>query len=180
MLRGSRRREESFTSFERIAYQNGESIVRCKPNTGRMHQIRVHLQYLGFPISNDPLYSGTQWGETRGRGGVKPEKLEGIVTDLIETLLPLENEFQNGEFIDSVLSADPNIPLTDAQNPISPEIRPFPKFPLCSECAFPPADPPPQYLCMWLHAYQYKGADWTYTTNLPEWASFADQKSSES
>ena len=33
------------------------SLVRCKPLTGRTHQIRVHLAHLGFPICNDPIYN---------------------------------------------------------------------------------------------------------------------------
>jgi len=32
------------------------SLVLCRPLTGRTHQIRVHLQALGFPIVGDPLY----------------------------------------------------------------------------------------------------------------------------
>ena len=36
---------------------DGYSIVHCLPLTGRTHQIRVHLQFLGHPISNDPIYS---------------------------------------------------------------------------------------------------------------------------
>ena len=35
----------------------GYSVVHCLPLTGRTHQIRVHLQFLGHPISNDPIYS---------------------------------------------------------------------------------------------------------------------------
>ena len=34
------------------------SLVRCFPQTGRMHQIRVHLAAGGFPIVGDKLYSG--------------------------------------------------------------------------------------------------------------------------
>ena len=34
------------------------SLVRCFPETGRMHQIRVHLAESGFPIAGDKLYSG--------------------------------------------------------------------------------------------------------------------------
>lgn len=34
------------------------SLVRCFPETGRMHQIRVHLAFCGFPIVGDKLYSG--------------------------------------------------------------------------------------------------------------------------
>lgn len=33
-------------------------MVRLKPVTGRTHQIRVHLQYLGHPIFSDFLYAG--------------------------------------------------------------------------------------------------------------------------
>lgn len=36
------------------------------------HQIRVHLQYLGYPIANDPLYGLTSvWGSNLGRGGIE-------------------------------------------------------------------------------------------------------------
>jgi 23S rRNA pseudouridine1911/1915/1917 synthase len=34
------------------------ALVRCFPETGRMHQIRVHLAYAGHPIVGDKLYSG--------------------------------------------------------------------------------------------------------------------------
>jgi 23S rRNA pseudouridine1911/1915/1917 synthase len=36
----------------------GFARVRCFPETGRMHQIRVHLAESGFPIAGDKLYSG--------------------------------------------------------------------------------------------------------------------------
>jgi tRNA pseudouridine synthase 9 len=34
------------------------SVISCRPITGRSHQLRVHLQLLGFPILNDVLYDG--------------------------------------------------------------------------------------------------------------------------
>ena len=45
------------------------SLVRCFPETGRMHQIRVHLAHGGFPILGDKVYSGNgesylTWMET--------------------------------------------------------------------------------------------------------------------
>lgn len=40
-----------------LTEDDGYSIVHCLPLTGRTHQIRVHLQFLGHPISNDPIYS---------------------------------------------------------------------------------------------------------------------------
>lgn len=42
------------------------------------HQIRVHLQYLGHPIANDPLYAQPAvWGESVGKGGVDLVPEEG-------------------------------------------------------------------------------------------------------
>lgn len=34
------------------------SLVECFPETGRTHQIRVHMRHLGFPIFGDELYAG--------------------------------------------------------------------------------------------------------------------------
>lgn len=34
----------------------GFTYVECRPLTGRTHQLRVHLQYSGLPILNDPFY----------------------------------------------------------------------------------------------------------------------------
>ncbi|RDB25035.1 Uncharacterized protein C18B11.02c [Hypsizygus marmoreus] len=61
------------TIFNLIRYDpnTDSSVVRCQPLTGRSHQIRVHLQFLGHPIANDPVYSETKiWGENLGKGGI--------------------------------------------------------------------------------------------------------------
>ncbi|KAG7091304.1 hypothetical protein E1B28_010350 [Marasmius oreades] len=61
------------TIFTLIRYDanTDTSVVLCKPLTGRSHQIRVHLQFLGHPIANDPVYSESRiWGEKLGKGGV--------------------------------------------------------------------------------------------------------------
>jgi len=49
---------EARTEFERLACGAGLSLVRARPLTGRMHQIRVHLAHLGHPILGDKLYTG--------------------------------------------------------------------------------------------------------------------------
>lgn len=56
--------KESCTEFWRVSVEGGESTVLCRPLTGRTHQIRVHLQFLGFPISNDAVYSSAYPGVT--------------------------------------------------------------------------------------------------------------------
>ena len=54
-------------------FPNTALCVLGKPLTGRMHQIRVHLQWLGFPVINDPIYNhSTAWGENKGKQGPPP------------------------------------------------------------------------------------------------------------
>lgn len=49
--------ERAVTHFRRVAYQNGYSLVSLKLETGRTHQIRVHMKYLGYPLIGDFLYN---------------------------------------------------------------------------------------------------------------------------
>jgi 23S rRNA pseudouridine955/2504/2580 synthase len=50
--------KESITSFDTAKAFRNHSLINCKPTTGRMHQIRVHLSHLGAPITGDALYGG--------------------------------------------------------------------------------------------------------------------------
>ena len=45
------------THYWRMDYRNGYSLVRLKLETGRTHQIRVHMKYLGHPLTGDYLYN---------------------------------------------------------------------------------------------------------------------------
>lgn len=45
------------TKFKLIKSNDIYSLVECRPITGRTHQIRIHLQALGFPIINDLIYA---------------------------------------------------------------------------------------------------------------------------
>lgn len=46
------------TFFTSIRIFHSHTLVACKPVTGRMHQIRLHISYLGAPITGDALYGG--------------------------------------------------------------------------------------------------------------------------
>lgn len=46
----------------------GHSLIECKLETGRTHQIRVHMKYIGYPLLGDPLY---------GKGPKPPFFFEG-------------------------------------------------------------------------------------------------------
>jgi 23S rRNA pseudouridine1911/1915/1917 synthase len=44
------------TEFEPLSTGGGFTLARVRPLSGRMHQIRVHAQWLGFPVAGDKLY----------------------------------------------------------------------------------------------------------------------------
>jgi len=47
------------TDFTLIAAGEEVSLVRAVPHSGRLHQIRVHLAWLGHPVLGDKLYTGS-------------------------------------------------------------------------------------------------------------------------
>jgi 23S rRNA pseudouridine1911/1915/1917 synthase len=61
---------ESVTEYEVLAEGSGYALVILHPLTGRTHQIRAHLAYLGLPIAGDVRYGG---GE--GPGGLRRQFL---------------------------------------------------------------------------------------------------------
>jgi len=50
--------KKSYTAFEVAEKFSGYTLMRCKPRTGRTHQIRVHLLHRHLPICGDTLYDG--------------------------------------------------------------------------------------------------------------------------
>jgi 23S rRNA-/tRNA-specific pseudouridylate synthase len=51
------------TRFQVLGRRSNKVQIQAQPFTGRMHQIRVHLQSAGFPIYGDVVYGGskTDW-----------------------------------------------------------------------------------------------------------------------
>lgn len=155
--------KEAITKFRKLHSDGQSSVVECTPITGRTHQIRVHLQYLGmnyiklslgttingsigFPIVNDPIYNNDQWGPNGGKGGLSDTELAEIVI----------------RFDDSIMTHDKMAAAESLVLDVEDDI--------CPDCAHPFPDPSPQDLTMWLHALTYKGPGWSFETALPSWA----------
>ncbi|MEG3177562.1 RluA family pseudouridine synthase [Sphingomonas sp. RB3P16] len=56
---GGKRAVTHYTTLERL---NGGALVECRLETGRTHQVRVHMASLGHPLLGDPVYGRTKQG----------------------------------------------------------------------------------------------------------------------
>lgn len=77
------------------------TLVKLQLETGRTHQIRVHLAYVGYPVHNDPVYgkkSATYFGQFLHSHYVK--FVHPITKEVMEFSSPLPPEFQS--FLDNL------------------------------------------------------------------------------
>lgn len=151
--------KESVTKFQRVSYdpETNYSLVLCSPQTGRTHQIRIHLQHLGFPIANDPIYSSKDvWGPSLGKGVSYQSALA-------------DNQFQS--LVDNLDAVGKTAYATSAAHPDAKgEMLSGEKCSICETELY--TDPGPNDLDLWLHALRYRAPihQWDYETALPEWA----------
>ncbi|CAI9089675.1 OLC1v1024294C1 [Oldenlandia corymbosa var. corymbosa] len=130
------------TKFTRVSTNGTQSLVLCKPITGRTHQIRVHLQHTGHPIANDKLY--------QCKAGDKPTA-EVIEKDSAALDLSVDQNLQH-------LANDGS-----EQN--------FSIDPMCTNCPnLAPRGYDGDEEGLWLHCVKYSGPDWVYECPYPDWA----------
>ncbi len=87
---------DAVTHWEVIARYPGYTHVRCKLETGRTHQIRVHMAYLGHPILGDTVY-----GAKKPVSGLTGQCLHAVglrfqhprTGEAVELSCPLPDEF---------------------------------------------------------------------------------------
>lgn len=140
----------------------GYSIVRCMPVTGRTHQLRVHLQFLGHPIQNDPIYANQKvWGFDLGYNDADASL--NTDEDVISRLSRMGKE----DVAAAVAYYDEVIDDYEKRRAekMSGEI--------CDICQTPLyTDPGLHELSLWLHSLRYEDKDgaWKYVSPLPAWA----------
>ena len=77
------------------------TLVSCMLDTGRTHQIRVHMAYIGYPVHNDPVYNNkkaTSFGQFLH--SYKMDFVHPTTKKDMHFLCPLPLEFQ--EFLDNL------------------------------------------------------------------------------
>ena len=140
--------------------KEGHSIVRCLPVTGRTHQLRVHLQFLGHPISNDPIYCNQRvFGPSLAAGDAASDDDEDIITRL--------SRMGKDEVAEAMAYHDE---MMEEYNKKKAEKL---TGAVCGVCETPLySDPGVHELGIYLHAKRYACSDgrWDYESSLPDWA----------
>jgi 23S rRNA pseudouridine1911/1915/1917 synthase len=62
-----RNAKEAVTHFRLLERYKDFTLVECKLETGRTHQIRVHMRYIGHPLAGDPKYGPRRTIELNGQ-----------------------------------------------------------------------------------------------------------------
>lgn len=94
--------KKAITNLEVIKKYKDYTLVKLVLETGRTHQIRVHLAYIGYPVHNDPVYSNkvcTDFGQFLHSAYLRFK--HPITGELLEFNSDLPEEFQT--FIDNLL-----------------------------------------------------------------------------
>ncbi|MDE5889252.1 MAG: RluA family pseudouridine synthase [Bacilli bacterium] len=93
--------KEAITHMKVIKKYKNYTLVSCILKTGRTHQIRVHMNYIGYPIYNDPVYN-TKKANDFGQflHSYKMDFVHPITKKEMHFEAPLPKPFQ--EFIDSL------------------------------------------------------------------------------
>ncbi|MCM0598972.1 RluA family pseudouridine synthase [Periweissella fabalis] len=98
---------DAVTHFTVLKHFDGFTLVKAVLETGRTHQIRVHMAYIGHPVAGDPLYGprktlagNGQYLHAKTLGLTQPStgqelvfdtQLPGYFKDMLNKLTPLED-----------------------------------------------------------------------------------------
>ena len=95
--------KEAVTHFKVLKRYKGYTLINLSLETGRTHQIRVHMKYIGYPVYNDPVYTNhkcTSFGQFLHSWKIDFD--HPITKEHLHFEVPVPNEFQ--EFLDTLTS----------------------------------------------------------------------------
>ncbi|CAP36772.2 Protein CBG19546 [Caenorhabditis briggsae] len=163
--------KEAKSTFRKLWSDGTHSVVQVHIETGRTHQIRVHSQFLGYPIVGDQLYNSTVWGPTKGKNAEYQKGYDDLCEDVRNTHKS-ENwhEKPNPEFERRMENlASDSTDVTPESPGISSQERPeFDE--ICQKCNVESKKVPDSHFQLFLHCLKYETPKWCYKTDLPEWA----------
>lgn len=88
--------KEAVTHIRVLDRFSDSTLIRCKLETGRTHQIRVHLSYIDHPVVNDPVYGRRKLIDPKFGQMLHAEKLGFVhptTKEYMEFTAPVPDEF---------------------------------------------------------------------------------------
>ena len=93
--------KNAVTNLKVLKRYKGYTLVSLILETGRTHQIRVHMKYIGYPVYNDPVYTNKKCSEFgQFLHSYKMELIHPTTKKEMEFTAPLPKEFQS--FLDTL------------------------------------------------------------------------------
>ena len=98
--------KEAITHYDAVERHPGVTLLRCKLETGRTHQIRVHMQHIGHPLVGEKVYAASRRGHHKiafPRQALHAEKLgliHPITHEYLQWECPLPPDF--AELLDAL------------------------------------------------------------------------------
>ena len=96
--------KDAITHFTVIERYKNATLIKLKLETGRTHQIRVHMKYINYPVVNDPVYGGKNLFDETGQclhakeiGFVHPTtgKYMEFTSELPECFINIQEQLKN-------------------------------------------------------------------------------------
>ena len=88
--------ERAVTHYQVVEEKNGHSLVSLRLETGRTHQIRIHLKYLGFPLIGDYLYNpDMEWISRQALHSYRLHFDHPITRERMDFTAPLPEDMQD-------------------------------------------------------------------------------------
>lgn len=91
--------KEAITHFKVLERFKNFTLIECTLETGRTHQIRVHMSYIGHSILNDPLYGSKK--QTTDYGQYLHAKTLGFVHPVTKEVMQFDSELPT-EFVEKL------------------------------------------------------------------------------
>ncbi len=168
--------KSAVTSFQFLSFDGLTSLVRCRPLSGRTHQLRVHLASVGHPIANDYLYGGRllqansyqDWAHRIAWEHQEKRKQQQQQNDAAAAGAQEEDP----TFDEACAECKESRQRAEQESASAATASSSSSAAAAPSNAPPPTPAPAALFChsVWLHCCDYSGEGWAYSAPLPAWA----------